>query len=85
VPQIISSNGIETATNGGVLADDFGKMRNVWQHRDFLFDAFDQMAYSFRHNGNMRPAVVNDFPGVSVLAPRTPLQIVMARKCGPPS
>ena len=54
--QIISANAIKTATNRRFNAHDFAEMRKVRQHRIFPFDRFDQTAYSFRHNGNMRPA-----------------------------
>jgi hypothetical protein len=60
------ANGIEKAMFKRLSANAFAKMRNVRQHRNFPIDPFDQTAYAFRHNGNMRPAVANDLPGVFI-------------------
>src|SRR5580698_9498344 len=70
VRQIILCDGFEKATNRRVFGIVSAKMRNVWQHPGFSIDRFDQTAYAFRHNGNVRPAL---------------LPTVMARTCGYPN
>src|ERR1700678_4347173 len=61
------ANGIEKAMFKGLFEDVSAEMRNVRQHLRFSIDPFDQTAYAFRHNGNMRPAVAKTFRAFSFL------------------
>jgi len=77
------ANGIEKAMFKRLSENISAEMRNVRQHLRFSIDPFDQTAYAFRHNGNMRPAVVNDLPGVFIprsIMPKKPA----AKRPAPP-
>jgi hypothetical protein len=62
------ANGIEKAMFKRLSDNVFAKMRNVRQHHRFSIDPFDQRAYAFRHNGNMRPAVFANCHGPQMRA-----------------